>query len=114
VHVPEPALIAMIGAADSGKSTAAKAFPANWRLELDALRAIAAGNSGDQSVNPVIHNVFRELLDARLERRLSVMVDATNTKPDIRAHLLQRARTFSVPTVVILVLTDLETYRRSW
>lgn len=109
MHVPEPALIAMVGAAGSGKSTAAKAFPANWRLELDALRAMAAGNPGDQSVNPVINNVFRELLDARLERRLSVVVDATNTKPDIRAHLLQRARTFGVPTVAILVRTDLDT-----
>jgi predicted kinase len=102
-------LIAMVGAAGSGKSAAAKAFPADWRLELDALRAIAAGNCGDQSVNPVINNVFRELLDARLERRLSVVVDATNTKLDIRAHLLQRARTFGVPTVAILVRTDLET-----
>jgi predicted kinase len=44
VHFPEPVLIAMVGAAGSGKSTAAKAFPASWRLELDALRAIAAGN----------------------------------------------------------------------
>jgi predicted kinase len=39
VHFPEPALIAMVGAAGSGKSTVARAFPPGWRLELDAAGA---------------------------------------------------------------------------
>jgi predicted kinase len=109
VHIPDRALVALIGAAGSGKSTAAKAFPANWRLELDALRALAAGNPGDQSATPVAVAAFRTLLDARLERRLSVLVDSTNTDAAVRAHLLQRARTFGVPSAAILVHADLET-----
>jgi predicted kinase len=109
VHFPEPALIAMVGASGSGKSTVARAFPPGWRLELDALRALVAGTPADQSATPAAVAAFRVLLDARLERGLSVVVDATNTKPDIRAHLLQRARAFGVPTVAILVRTDLAT-----
>jgi predicted kinase len=109
VLIPEPALVALIGAAGSGKSTVARAFPAGWRLELDALRAMAADSPGDQSATPVAVSVFRALLDARLERHLPVLVDSTNSDAAVRAHLLQRARTWSVPSVAILVDCDLET-----
>lgn len=78
MHFPEQALIVMVGAAGSGKSTVAKAFPASWRLELDALRATASGSPGDQSATPVAVSVFRTMLDARLERRLPVLVDSTS------------------------------------
>jgi len=109
VHFPESALIATVGASGSGKSTVARAFPAGWRLELDALRALAAGSPGDQSATPAAVAAFHALLDARLERHLPVLVDSTNSDAAVRAHLLQRARTFGVPSVAILVDCDLET-----
>ncbi|SHN34517.1 ATP-binding protein [Actinacidiphila paucisporea] len=109
MHIPEPALIAMVGAASSGKSTVAAAFPTGWRLELDTLRAMAADSPGDQSATPAAVSVFRTLLDARLERHLPVLVDSTNTDQAVRAHLLQRARTFGVPSIAILVPADLTT-----
>jgi predicted kinase len=108
VHFPEPALIAMVGAAGSGKSTVARAFPPGWRLELDALRALAAGSPGDQSATPAAVAAFRTLLDARLERRLSVVVDSTNTDTPVRLDLLRRARTFGVPAVAIVSRTPLD------
>lgn len=108
MHFPEPALIAMVGAAGSGKSTVARAFPAAWRLELDALRALAAGSPGEQSATPVAVAVFRMLLDARLERGLPVVVDSTNTETPVRMDLLRRARTFGVPTVAIVSRTPLD------
>lgn len=108
MHFPEPALIAMVGAAGSGKSTVARAFPAGWRLELDALRALAAGSPGEQSATPAAVAAFHVLLDARLERGLSVVVDSTNTEPPVRMDLLRRARTFGVPTVAIVSRTPLD------
>lgn len=37
-----------------------------------------------------------------------MLVDSTNTEPAVRAHLLQRARTWGAPTVAILIGTPLE------
>lgn len=42
--LPEPALYVIIGAAGSGKTHIAAAFPRSWRLSLDACRARVAGN----------------------------------------------------------------------
>ncbi|WP_157874907.1 hypothetical protein [Streptomyces resistomycificus] len=39
-----PFLLAMIGDAGSGKSRVARAFPADWRLELDNYRWQATGS----------------------------------------------------------------------
>ena len=105
----KPALYAMVGASGSGKSTIARAFPPAWRLELDALRATASDSPGDQTATPAAVAAFRALLDARLERGLPVLADNTNTRPAARAHLLQRARAFGMPSVAIRVPTDLKT-----
>jgi predicted kinase len=105
---PKHALVALMGAAGSGKSTIAKAFPPSARLELDALRAMASDSPGDQSATPVAVSVFRTLLDARLERRLLTVVDSTNSEPRVREYLLQRARTWGVPAIAIVARTPLE------
>lgn len=103
-----PFLLALIGAAGSGKSRVAQAFPPDWRLELDGFRWQATGSPGDQSATPVASVVFRELLDARLTRNLPVVVDSTNCESVIRAHLLQRARHWRMPTVAIVFRVPLE------
>lgn len=103
-----PFMLALIGAAGSGKSRVARAFPPDWRLELDSFRWQATGSPGDQTATPVAGVVFRELLDARLTRNLPVLVDSTNSESVIRAHLLQRARHWRMPTVAIAFRVPLE------
>ncbi len=105
-----PFLLALIGAAGSGKSRAARAFPPDWRLELDNYRwqATAPPRPGDQTATPVASVVFRELLDARLTRNLPVLVDSTNSESVVRAYLLQRARHWRMATVAIIFRVPLE------
>ena len=106
--LPDPALFTLIGPAGSGKTTLAKAFPAEWRIELDALRGMIS-DPGDQTATPAAVAISRLLLDGRLQRQKSVLTDSTSTEPGVRAELLQAARTWGVPAVAITVRTDLAT-----
>ncbi|MEH0572816.1 MULTISPECIES: AAA family ATPase [Streptomyces] len=103
-----PFLLALIGAAGSGKSRVARAFPADWRLELDNYRWQATGSPGDQTATPIASVVFRELLDARLTRKLPVLADATNSERDVRLYLLRRARHWGMTTVAIVFRVPVE------
>ncbi|WP_443032922.1 AAA family ATPase [Streptomyces sp. DH10] len=106
-----PFLLALIGAAGSGKSRVARAFPPDWRLELDNYRWQATGSPGDQTANPIASVVFRELLDARLTRNLPVLADSTNSERVVRAYLLQRARHWRMTTVAIVFRSR---WRNAW
>ncbi|GHE34174.1 AAA family ATPase [Streptomyces capitiformicae] len=103
-----PFLLALVGAAGSGKSRVARAFPPDWRLELDNYRWQATGSPGDQSATPIASVVFRELLDARLTRNLPVLADSTNSERGVRAYLIQRARHWRMPTVAIVFRVPVE------
>ena len=103
-----PFLLALVGAAGSGKSRVARAFPPNWRLELDHFRWQAAGSPGDQTATLTAVTVFRELLYARLVRKLPVLVDSTNSDRDARDYLLQHARHWGLPTIAVVVRTSEE------
>lgn len=51
--IPDPALIVLIGAAGSGKSTWASTWPATQVLELDQFRAMVSDCAGDQSATQI-------------------------------------------------------------
>ncbi|MFE9334788.1 AAA family ATPase [Streptomyces sp. NPDC006925] len=103
--IPDPALIVLIGAAGSGKSTWARTWPATQVLELDRFRAMVADDAGDQSATAVAVDAMHAVLRARLARGLTTVIDATNTEADVRDGLLDVARTYRMPTVALLVST---------
>ncbi|MGK5628555.1 AAA family ATPase [Streptomyces sp. URMC 123] len=103
--IPDPALIVLIGAAGSGKSTWASTWPLTQVLELDQFRAMVSDEAGDQSATMSAVNVMHTVLEARLARKKTTVIDATNTEQRVRAGLLQMARNYGVPTVALLVST---------
>lgn len=103
--IPDPALIVLIGAAGSGKSTWASTWPTTQVLELDRFRAMVSDDAGDQSATLSAVNVLHTVLEARLARKLTTVIDATSTEARVRAGLLQVARSYGVPTVAFLVST---------
>ena len=103
-----PAVVVLIGPAGSGKSQAAAAFPPEWRLSLDDCRRLVADDAGDQDATGDAVAVFDQVLAARLTRRLTTVVDATNTEAGVRASLLQRARRHQLPAVAVTLRTSLE------
>ncbi|MFG2716415.1 AAA family ATPase [Streptomyces goshikiensis] len=103
--IPEPALIVLIGAAGSGKSTLASSWPSTQVLELDQFRAMVSDCAGDQSATLSAATILHSVLDARLARKRTTVIHATNTEEHVRASLLGVARSYRVPTVALLVST---------
>ncbi|MBK5993345.1 AAA family ATPase [Streptomyces sp. MBT58] len=106
---PGGALITLIGAPGSGKSTFAARYPSTWRLNLDTYRALATDDEKDQTATPVAAEIQNLLLDARLSRNLRVVVDSTNLHTHIRAGLLARANYWKRPALAVLFDVPLDT-----
>jgi predicted kinase len=99
IDIPGGALVVLIGAAASGKSTfAALHFLAHSVMSSDRLRAELAGAPSDDIV-------FAELyrrVQARLSAGLVTVVDATNTDWMWRAELLAEARRYGRAAIAIV------------
>jgi len=106
IRIPGDALVILVGASGSGKSTfAARWFPAEAILSSDRLRGKLTGNEADQSANARTFQILHAQLEQRLEAGRLTVVDATNVTPAARRPLLDRAARFGRP--VILVVLDL-------
>lgn len=103
--IPDPALIVLIGAAGSGKSTWAHTWPSTQVLELDHFRAMVSDEAGNQDATDAAVTALHTVLEARLTRQLTTVIDATNTEKSDRARLLRAAHRHNMPTVGLLVPT---------
>ncbi|KAB1943158.1 AAA family ATPase [Micromonospora sp. ALFpr18c] len=105
-----PELVVLIGAAGAGKSTwAADRYRSSQVVSLDALRAVVADDECDQDATADAVALLLAIVDARLSRRLTTVVDATNGVPAERAELLAAAARHQVPTTAVVFGTTLQT-----
>ncbi|MFE2440951.1 AAA family ATPase [Streptomyces sp. NPDC059426] len=95
-------LIVLVGSPGAGKSTYARRHFPTGRLCLDDFREMATDDAADQSATPTAAQIQNLLLEARLARALTTVVDSTNVLPHVRAGLLARARYYQRPAVAIL------------
>lgn len=101
--VPGHALIVLIGAAGSGKSTfAARHFRPSEVLSSDAFRAMVADDEADQRATPAAFDLLHRAAAHRLARARLTVVDATNVTASDRRGLLALARARGRPAVAIL------------
>ena len=104
IVIPPSALVVLIGAAGSGKSTFAhRHFPGDAIVSSDQLRAER------DAVSPARrgHDVFEQLLaavDRRLEAGLLTVVDATNTDWMRRSDLIRSGRRYGRPAIAVVFL----------
>ncbi|MFJ4858646.1 AAA family ATPase [Streptomyces sp. NPDC088730] len=103
--IPEPPLVCLIGAAGSGKSTWASTWPDTQVLELDKFRALVSDDAGCQESTADAVFALQAVLEARLARRKTTVIDATNCEQSVRADLIATARRHGVPAVALLVPT---------
>ena len=101
--IPDPALVLLIGPAGAGKSTFATAhFKAAEIVSSDAIRGLLTDDEADQASSAEAFHIVALLVNGRLKRRLTTVVDATNLRAANRKSYHRAAARYGVPTVAIV------------
>ena len=109
VRVPAGALVVLIGASGSGKSTfAARHFAPTEVLSSDAFRALVADDPNEQGATPDAFDILHRVADRRLRRRRVTVIDATNVERSARRGLLAIAKRRRSPSVAVVLDVPLE------
>lgn len=104
-----PELVVLVGPSGAGKSTwAAARYRREQVHSLDGLRLLVADDECDQDATGDARTVLTAILDARLSRRLTTVVDATNAAPADRAWLLAIAGRHHMPATAVVFTTALQ------
>ena len=104
IDIPELALVSLIGASGSGKSTFAKQhFLHTEILSSDFFRGLVSDDENDQAATPDAFDALYYLLGKRLARGKLTVLDATNVRPEDRKRLVEYARKYHCFAVAIVI-----------
>ncbi len=93
VRLPIPCLVVLVGPSGSGKSTwAEEQFPADQIVSSDRLRALVGTSEFDQRASKAAFQVLDLVVQERLRRKLTTVVDTTGLDDEFRLGLLEAAR----------------------
>lgn len=107
---PRPSLVVLVGAIGAGKTTWAQAnFRSNEIVSLATLRGAVGENDHDRTATKDAYELLERIVDVRLGRGLSVVIDSDGLDDGRRSHWLAVARANSIPAWVALFTTDVET-----
>ncbi|SDJ68413.1 polynucleotide kinase-phosphatase [Actinopolyspora mzabensis] len=115
LELPELALIVLVGASGSGKSTfAARHFAHTQVLSSDHCRAMVADDPTDQDATADAFEVLHHIAGKRLAAGRVTVVDATNVHNHARQSLIRLAREHDVlPVAVVLDMPESLCLRRN-
>src|SRR5882757_2805481 len=102
--IPELAVVALIGASGSGKSTfARKQFRATEILSSDFCRGLVSDDENNQAATNDAFEVLHFIATKRLAAGKLTVVDATNVQPEARKPLVTLAREYHcLPVAIVL------------
>ncbi|HEY1755500.1 MAG TPA: polynucleotide kinase-phosphatase [Bryobacteraceae bacterium] len=104
VELPELALVALIGASGSGKSTFGRRhFRPTEVLSSDFFRGLVSDDENDQAATGDAFDALYHMLAKRLARGRLTVVDATNVRPEDRKRLIEHARKFHCFAIAIVL-----------
>lgn len=113
MSLPDPALVVLVGASGSGKSTwAARRYRAAEVVSSDALRGLVGSGAHDLDASADAFALLESIVTARLGRRLTTVVDTLGLDAGRRRHWLSQARAGGLPAVLVLLQTPDEECRR--
>ena len=103
IRIPKTALVLLVGASGSGKSSFAKKHFAQYEIvSSDACRGIVSNDENNQAASNDAFELFYYIISMRLKKGLLTVADATNIQPDARKKLISIARSFHVLPVAIV------------
>ncbi len=104
--LPDPCVVVLAGAAGSGKSTwAATHYARSEIVSTDALRAVVGTGPADLDASTDAFAVADLVIDARLRRGLTTVIDTLGLDPDRRQNYRDRARRSGLPAVLVILDT---------
>jgi alkanesulfonate monooxygenase SsuD/methylene tetrahydromethanopterin reductase-like flavin-dependent oxidoreductase (luciferase family)/predicted kinase len=104
--LPDPALVVLVGASGSGKSTwAAERYRAAEIVSSDGLRAVVGSGEHDLDASVDAFSLLEQIVAARLGRRLTTVVDTLGTDASRRTGWLGAARAAGLPAVLVVLDT---------
>jgi alkanesulfonate monooxygenase SsuD/methylene tetrahydromethanopterin reductase-like flavin-dependent oxidoreductase (luciferase family)/predicted kinase len=107
--IPDPALVVLVGASGSGKSTwAAAHYRPSEIVSSDALRAVVGSGPNDLTASADAFAVLESVVLARAGRGLTTVVDTLGLDADRRAGWLRAARASGLPAVAVRFDTPAE------
>lgn len=103
IEIPEFALVLLVGASGSGKSSfAAKHFLPTEVVSSDRMRGWVADDENDQSATGDAFDLLRYVVEKRLKGRRFTVIDATNVQPESRKGLIALAKKWHALAVAIV------------
>ena len=112
VRIPSPALVVLVGPSGAGKSTwAAATFAAGEVVSSDRLRAVVGEAEDDLAASADAFALLEAIVDARLRRGLTVVVDTLGLDAERRRAWVAVAARRGVPAIAIAFDTPAETCR---
>ncbi|MDR1537930.1 MAG: polynucleotide kinase-phosphatase [Clostridiales bacterium] len=104
IEIPEIAVVTLIGASGSGKSTFAKThFKPTEVLSSDYFRALISDDENNQRVTSQAFDTLYYVANKRLELGLLTVIDATNVQREARASVLKLAKEQNCHAVAIVL-----------
>ncbi|WP_254392725.1 polynucleotide kinase-phosphatase [Streptomyces buecherae] len=102
--VPNLALVVLVGATGSGKSTfAARHFKPTEVISSDVCRGLVSDDENDQGASADAFELLHFIAGKRLAAGRLTVVDATNVQSDSRKQLIALARQYDVLPVAIVL-----------
>jgi len=107
IRLPDPCLVVLVGASSSGKSHwAAAQFHPDAIVSSDRLRAVVGRGEHDQRASKDAFEVLDLVVDKRLRRGLTTVVDSTALEAERRQAYVSAAARHRVPVYAVLFEAD--------
>lgn len=109
ISIPKTALVVLVGASGSGKSTfARRVFEPFETLSSDFFRGLVSNSMEDQSATKAAFESLSFVTGKRLDAGLLTVVDATSVQAEARASLVRLAKEHDVLPIAIVLDVPLE------
>lgn len=103
LKLPAPCLIVLVGPSASGKTTwARRHFETGEVVSSDSLRAMLGAGEDDQTASAAAFDLLEAIVDERMRRRLTTVVDTLGYDRDARARWVEKAHAAGMPAHAVV------------